>query len=122
MSGRPSIGTTYGHAQADTLAGARENPVLFWERFVAVQDNPYTFEVSSNSNMHAEFQVKRAEKNDITFTGCRIKSQWFPIASSAVAQVKHMKPETSNSLDRLGAFFHSPVITPDRIAVMIMNI
>ena len=46
---------------------------------------------------------------------------WFPIARSAVAQVRQTRPETSSVLDVREAPFHSPVHTPDSVAVMIMN-
>src|SRR5882757_8398689 len=46
----------------------------------------------------------------------------FPIANKVVATARQAKPDVSNSFDEAGALFHSPVTTPDSVAVMIMKI
>jgi hypothetical protein len=46
----------------------------------------------------------------------------LPRASSMVAPVKHERPRLSSNVARRGARLHSPVHTPDRVAVMIMKI
>jgi hypothetical protein len=46
----------------------------------------------------------------------------FAMESSAVAQVRDPRPNPSRSAAERGAAFHSPINTPESVAVMIMKI
>ena len=46
----------------------------------------------------------------------------FAMESSAVAQVRDPSPKLSLSVAERGAPFHSPINTPESVAVMIMKI
>jgi hypothetical protein len=50
---------------------------------------------------------------------CRYR---LPSASNTVAPIKPVSPKPKSEVARRGACFHSPVQTPDSVAVMIMKI
>jgi len=46
----------------------------------------------------------------------------LPDVNNSVAMIRSTSPVRRNNLARPGAFLHSPVRTPDSVAVMIINI
>src|SRR5258708_7805034 len=62
--------------------------------------------------MHADFSLQL----------CVRYQRALPDVNKSVAMIRSASPVLRNNLARPGAFLHSPVRTPDSVAVMIINI
>src|SRR5579862_580114 len=124
-SARDQSGICWRHGLSGRFCGLGERTVnpndCAQGRCKHKSDNPY-FLVSlafMNLSAHPFCSSRGFTRAGISAVG---GTQWFAIASSVVAPVKQTRPNPRRNPALRGAPFHSPIITPESAAVMIMKI